>query len=40
MKVTNELMSKYMALTRRANALDFPEARRPKLKERIDSGNE
>jgi hypothetical protein len=38
-KVVNELMSKYMALTMRVKDLDTPEARRPKLSERNDSGN-
>ncbi|KAF3046668.1 hypothetical protein E8E12_011501 [Didymella heteroderae] len=38
-RVANELMSKYMALTIRVSELDTPEARRPMLKVRIDSGN-
>ncbi|KAL1609353.1 hypothetical protein SLS59_001718 [Nothophoma quercina] len=38
-QVANELMNKYMALTRRVKNLDTPNARRPKLRERDDSGN-
>ncbi|KAF3051999.1 hypothetical protein E8E11_010898 [Didymella keratinophila] len=38
-RVANELMSKYMALAIRVSDLDIPEARRPKLEVRIDSGS-
>ena len=37
-KVVNELMGKYMALSRRVKDLDTPHARRLKLSVRIGSG--